>query len=389
MTDVVIAGGGVIGCAAAAFLRHQDGGIGVTVVEPDPTSEHAASPRASGGVRQLFSCPENVAMSGYTLEAISDWPEFLVSTPEAPDLGWHQQGYLFVAEPARADVLAANLEVQRAAGADARWLDSDEVGRMFPLIRTDDLGGAVFSPRDGWLDPHAFLTGLRIKAERLGATFVRDRVSGFEVAGRVVRVARLESGSQIPAEAFVNAAGCWAPGLAAALGMPTPVTPMRRFDHYAETPADLSGLPFLKDPGYLAARPEGAGIQAGLVDWKQPRGFDPGDRRLAAGYFTEVVWPALAHRFPALDQLSLRSSWHGFYDVNDLDGNMIIGNWPGQLDNFYIACGFSGHGLMHAPAVGRALSELILGGDYRTIDLTRMGYQRVVDGRPYRERGII
>jgi FAD-dependent oxidoreductase domain-containing protein 1 len=105
-------------------------------------------------------------------------------------------------------------------------------------------------------------------------------------------------------------------------------------------------------------------------------------------YFDRTVWAPLAHRFPSLDQLRLRSTTAGLYDQNRLDGNMIIGNHPGRLDNLYLACGFSGHGLMHAPAVGRALTELILHGEYRTIDLTRMHYQRILDNRPYPENGI-
>jgi FAD-dependent oxidoreductase domain-containing protein 1 len=89
-----------------------------------------------------------------------------------------------------------------------------------------------------------------------------------------------------------------------------------------------------------------------------------------------------------MEELKLRDSWVGHYDRNTLDGNMILGNWSGRLENFHVACGFSGHGLMHAPAVGRALSELVLHGEYRTLDLTRMGYRRVLDNAPYAESGI-
>src|SRR5262249_29457761 len=151
-------------------------------------------------------------------------------------------------------------------------------------------------------------------------------------------------------------------------------------EHYAETPLDLSALPFVKDPAGLALRPQGTGVSTGLVDFTHPGGFD---QTIDHGYFERSVWPALAHRFPPLDRLRLRATTVGLYDQNRLDGNMIIGNHPGRLDNFYLACGFSGHGLMHAPAAGRALSELILHREYRTIDLTRMGYQRILDDAPY------
>jgi glycine/D-amino acid oxidase-like deaminating enzyme len=102
-----------------------------------------------------------------------------------------------------------------------------------------------------------------------------------------------------------------------------------------------------------------------------------------------VVWPACAARIPAFESLKLKREWAGLYDECELDGNMILGNWPGRLDNFYVACGFSGHGLMHAPAVGRALAELIVRGGYQTLDLSRLNYQRVLDDAPYRETGIL
>jgi glycine/D-amino acid oxidase-like deaminating enzyme len=107
------------------------------------------------------------------------------------------------------------------------------------------------------------------------------------------------------------------------------------------------------------------------------------------GWFERVVWPALAQRIPAFESLKLKREWAGLYDENELDGNMILGNWPGRLENFIVACGFSGHGLMHAPAVGRAIAELVVHGRYETIDLARMGYRRVLDNEPYAESGII
>jgi FAD-dependent oxidoreductase domain-containing protein 1 len=177
----------------------------------------------------------------------------------------------------------------------------------------------------------------------------------------------------------------WAADLAADIGMRLPVEPMRRFEHFVETPADVAGLPFIKDAAGLAIRPEGPGLSVGLVDFDHPGGHGSD---LDRGYFEASVWPALVERIPALDRLRLRSTTVGHYDQNRLDGNLIVGNWPGRLDNFYVACGFSGHGLMQAPGVGRALAELVVYGEYRTIDLGRLGYRRVLDGQPYAERGI-
>jgi FAD-dependent oxidoreductase domain-containing protein 1 len=101
------------------------------------------------------------------------------------------------------------------------------------------------------------------------------------------------------------------------------------------------------------------------------------------------MWPALAHRFPAFEAARCHRTWAGLYEQCELDGNPIIGNWPGVRDNLHVCAGFSGHGMMHAPAAGRAIAEQIVHGDYRSIDLSRLGYARVVAGEPYRERGLL
>ncbi len=265
------------------------------------------------------------------------------------------------------------------------WLDAEAIRDRYPMMNADDLAAGVLSPRDGWLDPNSFLQGLRRKSEELGAVFATDRVMELSRTASAVRSLTLQSGRRLRAELVVNTAGCWAPGLADQVGMALPVEPMRRYEHFVETREDYSHLPFIKDPDGLAVRPEGSGLDVGLVDRTHPRGFD---LNVDTSYFVSRVWPALAHRFPALDELRLRATWSGLYDENRLDGNMIVGNWPGHLDNFYVACGFSGHGLMHAPGVGRALSELMLKGGYETIDLHRFGYQRVIDHKPLPEAGI-
>jgi FAD-dependent oxidoreductase domain-containing protein 1 len=190
---------------------------------------------------------------------------------------------------------------------------------------------------------------------------------------------------QADLDAVVNAAGTAAPELAAKVGMRLPVEPMRRHEHYVESTADLGGLPFIKDAAGLAAHPHLQGLSVGLVDFDHPGGED---FTVDDAYYPRAVAPALAHRLPRCGQLTLKRTWTGLYDQNRFDGNMILGNWPGRLDNFHVASGFSGHGFMHALGVGRGLAELILHGDYTTLDLRRMGYQRVLDERPYPERGV-
>lgn len=381
--DVAIAGGGIVGCAAAVHLLRQDPTLDVIIIEPDPGYAQAATLRASGGVRQLFSRPENIALSQYTLDVIANWAHF--AGPDAPSLLWRPNGYLFLATGPEAGVVRENFNIQLARGVRAEWLTPGELHARFPYLETTDLSGAVLSPDDGWLDPAAWLRGMLGAARNLGVRLRKDRVTRFSVQGTRVRTVELESGEKLAAGAVINAAGCWAAELAAQTGMPVPVEPMRRLEHYVETRTSLDDLPFIKDSAGLAIRPQGHGLSVGLVNFEHEGGFN---FDIDHGYFTRAVWPALAHRVPQLDKLRLHSTSAGLYDQNRLDGNMIIGNWPGKLDNFYIACGFSGHGLMHAPGVGRALAELILHGEYRTLNLSRLSYQRIINHHPYSETGI-
>jgi glycine/D-amino acid oxidase-like deaminating enzyme len=253
-------------------------------------------------------------------------------------------------------------------------------------MRVDDLGGGVHSPDDGWCDPNGLLQGLRRKAVALGARYVTDRVVALSSAGHAVRAASLASGREIAAHAFVNAAGPWAAQVGAMADMPLPISPLRRFEHYFTPGTPIERLPYVKDLDRLAFRSEGVGFSGGLVDGEAARGFD---FDVDHDYFERAVWPALAARFPAFEAARCHRTWSGLYEQCELDGNPIIGNWPGRRDNFYVVGGFSGHGMMHAPAAGRAIAELIVDGRFVSLDLTRLGYARVLRNEPYAEAGIV
>lgn len=386
MTTVVVIGAGAVGCATALHLKTAEPGLDVIVVEPDYTYAKAATGKGMGGVRQLFTRLENILMSQYTLDAIEDWQTWgtIEGTPP-PELNWRANGYLFIVGPNDVDTLASDFETHLECGVDAEWLERADLASRYPGLVSDDLVAGVLSRRDGWLNPKVFFAVLKAKAEAAGATFLTDRVVGFDREGAVVRAVRLGSGRVIEAEFVVNAAGVRAPELAAQLGMSIPVEPMRRHEHYIETEHDANHLPFVKDVDGLAVHAYRDGVSVGKVDFDHPGGED---FTIDAADYTDRVVPAMAERFAGLGRLTLRESWTGLYDQNRFDGNMIVGNWPGQLDNFYVACGFSGHGFMHALAVGRGLTELITHGSYQTLDLSRMSYQRILDNQPYGEEGI-
>jgi glycine/D-amino acid oxidase-like deaminating enzyme len=230
------------------------------------------------------------------------------------------------------------------------------------------------------------LQGFRKKAQALGALFVSDEVVGMETSSRAVRAVALKSGRTIQAGAVINAAGAWAKNICAMVGWQVPIEPMRRYEHYFETEEKIEPLPYIKDVNRLAFRPEGKGYSGGVPTLDEPRGFN---FEIDHGYFEQVVWPALAARFPQFERTREKNTMPGLYDQNEFDASPIIDSWSGHLDNFYLMAGFSGHGLMHAPGCGRAIAELILDGAYQTIDLSQLGWSRVSEGRPYAEQGII
>lgn len=388
--DVVIVGGAIVGSSVAYYLKQSNPAMRVAVVEPDPTYEFASTTRASGGARRLFSCPENIAMSNFSIDFIKRFPQEMAVDGEPAHIDWIEQGYLFIVEGAYMDVLERNAETQRAMGADIRLLDRRGLRDLFPSMHVADLDGGAYSPRDGWCDPSGFLQGMRRKNRSLGVDYIRDKVIGFERSGGksgAVAQAVLASGRKLAGEAFVNAAGAWSGEVSALIGMPLPVQPLRRFEHFFTGYQKIEPLPYVKDLNRLAFRPEGQGYSGGLVDSDAERGFN---FEVDHDYFERIVWPALAHRFPAaFEGAKCHRTWSGLYEQCELDGNPVIGNWRGHCDNFYVAAGFSGHGMMHAPAAGRAIAELICHGRFETIDLSNLSYRRVENNAPYRERGIL
>lgn len=382
--DILIIGGGIVGSAIAYFLARSGRAGTITVIEPDPTYEFAATPTANGGIRQLFSLPENISLAQYGLRFFQEFAAEMSVDGQDADIGFRRRGYLFLSNNGDHAAMEKNHRLQSAMGACVDLLDREALKDRFPSINTDGIELAVHSPDDAWINPHAALMGFRAKAKSLGVAYIQDRVTGWHADGTTSREVDLGSGQRVLADAVVLSAGAWSAEIAAMIGLALPVEPMCRESYYFTTPAEIEALPFLKTETHLAFGPEGQGYAGGLPDWQQPAGFGltPHPTR-----FEEVVWPAIAHLIPALETLRLERSWIGHYARNTLDLNAIIGRW--RDGNIYLACGYSGHGIMQAPGTGLVLSEIILGGRCETLDLDRLGFQRIEEMIPYREVGIV
>jgi glycine/D-amino acid oxidase-like deaminating enzyme len=384
--DVAIIGGGIIGSATAYFLLKEAPHLSVCVVERDSTYEYASALRSSGGCRVQFTGEENIAMSLFGIDFIRQFDDTMSTAVHPAHVEWHEGGYLFIVPPEHAFQLEVNVSFQRSQGCTVDLLSPAELKDRFPAMYVDDLGAGAHTPRDGWCDPNGLLWGFRRKAVELGAHYIAGRVVSAEFDTVKAISIRLENDERLAADAFVNAAGAWSADVARMFGMNLPISPVRRFEHYFTPGTPVGPLPYVKDMSRLAFRSEGQGYSGGLVDGNAVRGyhFD-----VDHDYFEHAVWPAVAHRFPAFEAAKCHRTWSGLYEVNELDGNPVIGAWTARLPNLFTASGFSGHGMMHAPATGRGIAELIVQGRYQTLDLSRLGYERVQKGEPYPELGIL
>ena len=354
--DVAVIGGGIIGSAVAYFLLREAPTLSVCVIEPDPTYEFASALRASGGCRVQFTCPENIEMSKYSIDFIKHFERTMATKTRAAPVDWVEGGYLFIVPPEAAVNLERNARIQTDHGCVAHLMTPSELKARFPSMNVDDLGAGVHTPHDGWCDPNGLLWGFRRKAVELGASYIHDKFATAEVDAVKAKSVILESGRRIAADSFINATGAWSGVVAQQFGMHLPISPMRRFEHYFTAATPVERLPYVKDTARLAFRSEGAGFSGGLVNSDETRGFK---FEVDHGYFESVVWPAVAHRFPAFEAAKCHRTWSGLYEVNELDGNPVIGAWD-KLPNLYTVAGFSGHGMMHAPAAGRGIAELVV-----------------------------
>ncbi len=388
--DVVIVGGAIVGSAVATFLAARPDFDGrIVVVERDPTYRTSSTTLSAASIRLQFSTPLNIEISRFGLEVVRHPDRFLAVDGEAPEVDFVENGYLFLATDAGLATLEHNHAVQRALDVPVALLSPAELTRRFTWINADDLAGASIGLADeGWFDAYALLQGFRRRGRSLGVTELVGEVVGIDLDGDRAAVVHLADGGRIETTWVVNAAGPRAAEVAAMAGIELPVRPRKRFVYHVEAPISLEAAPLTIDPSGVYFRPEGPAYIAGY----SPRGDDPDpdtlDLVVDRSRFESHVWPVLAHRVPAFDELRLMDAWAGHYEVNTLDHNAIVGPHP-RVRNLLFANGFSGHGLQQAPAVGRGLAEWIATGRYEALDLSPLGYERIERGAPILELNVV
>lgn len=378
--DVILIGGGVMGCATAYHLFKLDPTLNVAILEKDPTYERASTPLSDGNTRIQFNIKENIQMSQYGLEVLKSFAEEMEVDGEKPDVAFRQQGNLFVLDEASKDESHEGMLLQRSLGCEVEWLTPEGVQKYFPLYNLKGCVAGTFGPHDGTMSPMAVLNGYRKKAIFLGAKYIQAEVAEIVRDGDRVAGVRLMSSESLHSGIVMNAAGAWAAPLAKSAGVDLPVVPTKRQVTIVET--NYRGehvLPCLFLPSGLYVIHEGEGLfMVGKSFADDHIGMD--DFTWERKTFEEKVWHELVEYIPEFDRLKILRGWAGLYEVNTLDGNAILGE-SSQVKGFYFANGFSGHGFQQCHAVGRYTAELMLNKP-PTLDLSIFSVDRIAANKP-------
>jgi sarcosine oxidase subunit beta len=382
--DVVIIGGGIVGSSIAWHLT-EAGCQNVLVIERESAQGKGSTGKSMGGVRAQFSTPVNIQMSLYSIPFYASFDERL-----GHPAGYRPQGYLFAAtRQSHLDYLRANFEKQTSLGLKtARLLSAGEIKAMLPLLRSDDIVGGSFCSTDGFVDPYSAMNGFMANAIEKGATlWKKTEVTG--ISHDTKGISGVETGrGHVATRTVVNAAGAWSAQVAKMAGIDLPVEPLRRMlvpsEPFEEFPQSVPMIIDMSNGFHF--RPEGRGF---LMAWNDPE-ETPGYKTDFEPAFVEKILVLAANRVPIFENLPVnpKKAWAGLYEMSP-DHHAILGPVAG-LPGFFLANGFSGHGVMHAPATGKILSDLILEGKTRIVsDVSVLGFERFATGNLLHETAVL
>jgi len=389
MTRVVILGAGAMGCSVAHFLLCEPGArFEVVLIERDPTYAQASSALSVSSIRQQFSSDINARMSAFGLEFIRGAGNLLSVGSSWAELAFVERGYLLLADRAHDRMLRECHLAYVSRDAPVVLLEPQMLRARFPWMSTQGIEVATLGEEgEGWLDGYALVQALRAKAKSRGARFMHAAATGFRVSGGHIKEVAIGASGHVDADIVVNASGPWAASVAAWAGIELPVHAKRRVVFVFESPAKIPDCPLVADPSGVWFRPEGEKYLCGFTPLPDE---DQDELPLEVSFaeFETRVWPHLARRVPGFEASRMTTGWAGYYEMNTFDYNAIIGRHP-AVSNLYFINGFSGHGLQHSPAAGRAVAELIRHGAFQTLDLTDLSFARIIENRPFREALVI
>ena len=389
--DVVIIGGAIMGSSTAWFLSNNpDFNGSVLVVERDPSFENCSTAHTNSCMRQQFSTELNVLISQFAADFVKNLRDYM-DDERVPELTIQNYGYMYLADnDGFAGVLRENQKVQLATGAETELLTPDEISARYPFYRLDDIVlGSINRKDEGYWDGGVVFDWFRRSARERGVEYVAGEVVAMTRQGSKITSLTLASGDVVSGGQVVNASGPRAARTAAMAGIELPVEPRKRFTWVfsAETPLKQE-LPLTIDPSGVHVRQDGPETYlAGCAADPDPAvAFD--DFHMDHSRWESHVWPILATRIPQFEAIRVVTEWAGHYAFNTLDQNAILGPHT-EISNFMFQNGFSGHGLQQSPAMGRGMAELLTYGEYRSLDLSLFGFDRIEKSEPIIEKAVI
>jgi FAD-dependent oxidoreductase domain-containing protein 1 len=390
--DVVIVGGGVVGSSIGFHLRHDGFDGRIVIVERDETYSRASSNLAMGGIRQQFGSAVNVRLAQYSIAFYKDFDRRMSVGGHVAHAWFRQRGYLFLVDAASAAAFERRHSILRERGACVKRLTVAEIHAMLPDLFVDDLVFGLMGADDGYANPKEVLRGFQAGASAAGVEYLSDEIRAVQQASARVTGVMLTSGDRIDCPVVVNAAGPYAARVASMAGVDQPVHPVRQHLFRCDLPKRWPyRWPMTIDPGGVHWRhddPVTAGQRDRLILAKtkldEPYGenFECDESRWLADFY-----PDLVRRVPAFRDVRLAEGWAGLYEMTP-DHNPMIGEHP-RLKGFFMANGFSGHGLMMAPATGKVMSELIRTGRAETVDVSDLSVERFARGELFWDEAMI
>jgi sarcosine oxidase subunit beta len=351
--DVIIIGGGVIGCSIAYHLV-RSGCRNVIIIEMEAIGSGSTG-KCPGGIRQQFSSETNIKLS---MESVNFFEHFEEETSHPAD--FHQCGYLILATTTEElEAFRENINLQRRLGVEVDLISPEDAREILPQLNIEDIVGAAYSPGDGYADPYSVVQGFASAARQMGAMIHQEtEVTGVKIKGDKIEGV-LTAGGAFEVPVVIDAAGAYAGQIGKMINLDIPVRPSRR--HLFVT-APLDGIPedipmVVDFQNGFWFRREGPGLIFGMRDPDEPEGFDTS---VNWGFLADSLSQAACHRLPLLGDVGIARGQAGLHSDTP-DYHAIIGPAP-EIEGFYLACGFSGHGFMHSPAVGRLMAEIILTG---------------------------
>ncbi len=377
--DIVIVGAGIMGCSIAYHLAERGAG-NIVVLEKDLVGRGSTAD-AAGGIRLQFSTQANIELMQISFEY---WENFEERFDQFID--FRQQGYLFLlTSDENVAAFNRNLELQQSMGVPARWVTPDDIAELNPYITLDGIIGGTFCPRDGWADTSTSTMGFAQAARRLGVRIIEETpVTGVVIEnGQIHGVTAGEH--TINTNCVICAAGPYTGGFGELAGVNLPVVPIRRMSWvtgpFSEIPPTVPFTIEFERAVYF--HPESSGFLFGMTDPDEPVSWN---RNVSQEWLVKTI-DALVHRAPAFANATVRNGWGGLYEVTP-DHNPLVGRVEG-IEGLLVAAGFSGHGFMQGPGIGKLMAELVVDGDFQSVDLSDFRPSRFEEGELSPEHNVV